>query len=340
MKIRILSAIVLIASVSCTKLSTDEPHRATDERQPTVSIRFASEPAEPGTKAFFDSSTETWEKALGTLTVLVFDNTGALMVQRDFTSAEPSAKKALFAIPKGTAGTTCDFYAVANTPVANITTKTGLLALLESSAADYNGTFAEVTTKARRAGGFVMSGSATKSLAATGSQTDVTVALKRTVAKVALQVSLASDFASKYRGAVRINSVKLSTAAMQTPVIKPARPSTGGMNSSFTQTPNTVSNTYQNLFYIYENGALGIGSRVLLEMNATYDLDGNYSTTGDQAAMTYSVELDGKTGGQIERKGYYKVNAVLNGLVGNNVSVTVSVADWETPVTQSVNLGQ
>ena len=140
MKIRILSAIVLIASVSCTKLSTDEPHRATDERQPTVSIRFASEPAEPGTKAFFDSSTETWEKALGTLTVLVFDNTGALMVQRDFTSAELSAKKALFAIPKGTAGTTCDFYAVANTPVANITTKTGLLALLESSAADYNGT--------------------------------------------------------------------------------------------------------------------------------------------------------------------------------------------------------
>ena len=56
--------------------------------------------------------------------------------------------------------------------------------------------------------------------------------------------------------------------------------------------------------------------------------------------MTYSVELDGKTGGQIERNGYYKVNAVLNGLVGNNVSVTVSVADWETPVTQSVNLGQ
>ena len=112
------------------------------------------------------------------------------------------------------------------------------------------------------------------------------------------------------------------------------------MNYSFTQTPNTGSNTYQNLFYIYENGALGIGSRVLLEMNATYDLDGNYSTTGDQAAMTYSVELDGKTGGQIERNGYYKVNAVLNGLVGNNVSVTVSVADWETPVTQSVNLGQ
>ena len=101
MKIRILSAIVLIASVSCTKLSTDKPLRATDEQQSTVSIRFASEPADPDTKAFFDSSTETWEKALGTLTVLVFDNTGALMVQRDFTSAELSAKKAVFAIPKG-----------------------------------------------------------------------------------------------------------------------------------------------------------------------------------------------------------------------------------------------
>ena len=340
MKIRILSAIALIACISCTKNPADEPPLTPDKGTPAVSIRFTSEPAAADTKAFFDASTETWEKALHTLTVLVFDNTGALMVQRDFTAAELAAKKAVFAIPKGTAGATCDFYAVANTPVTNITTKTGLSALLESSAADYNGTFAEVTSKAKRTGGFVMSGSVSKALAASGTQTEVAITLKRTVAKVALQVSLAPDFASKYRGAVRINSVKLSKAAVQTPIIKPAAPNTGAMSYTFTQSSNAVSNTYQNLFYIYENGALSTGSRVLLEMNATYDLDGNFSTTLDQAAMTYSVELDGKSGGLIERNGYYKVSAVLNGLVGNTISLTVSAADWEVPVTQSVNLGQ
>ena len=188
MKIRILSAIALIACISCTKNPADEPPLTPDK----------------GTPADFGFSESS------------ADNTGALMVQRDFTSAELAAKKAVFAIPKGTAGATCDFYAVANTPVTNITTKTGLSALLESSAADYNGTFAEVTSKAKRTGGFVMSGSVSKALAASGTQTEVAITLKRTVAKVALQVSLAPDFASKYRGAVRINSVKLSKAARRT----------------------------------------------------------------------------------------------------------------------------
>ena len=81
------------------------------------------------------------------------------------------------------------------------------------------------------------------------------------------------------------------------------------------------------------------GSRVLLEINATYDQDGNGSTTDDRSEVAYSVELTGKAAGEILRNGYYRIAANITGLVGQDCVVSVSVADWETPVTQSVELG-
>ena len=82
-----------------------------------------------------------------------------------------------------------------------------------------------------------------------------------------------------------------------------------------------------------------VGSRVLLEINATYDGDGSSSTSDDRSEVTYSVELTGKAAGQILRNGYYRVAANITGLVGQDCQVSVTVADWETPVMQSVDLG-
>lgn len=340
MKRIFFAAAIVAALASCTD-DHSEFINPRPENGPIVSVDFAADPeALPASKAFFDATTETWEKTLNNVAVLVFDNSGTLLVQRNFTASELSAKKSTFAIPSATVGTACEFYAVANMAVEGIEDKATLLAKLESSAAEYNGTFAEVTTKAKRTGGFVMSGSATKTIAAAGTRTDVTITLKRTVAKIALQVSMSADFSDKYKGAVRINSAKLSKAASQSLVIKAAAPSTGTMNYTHTQASNASGATYQNLFYIFENGALAAGSRVLLELSATYDSDGNFSSTGDQATITYMIELDGKAGGLIERNGYYKIDAMISGLVGSSASVTVSVADWESPITQTVNIGQ
>lgn len=73
-------------------------------------------------------------------------------------------------------------------------TKSALTALVEKSAGEYNGTFADVSTKALRSGGFVMSGSTTKTVGAVNTSTQVGISLKRTVAKVALQTTIAPEF--------------------------------------------------------------------------------------------------------------------------------------------------
>ena len=154
---------------------------------------------------------------------------------------------------------------------------------MEKSAADYNGTFAEVSTAAKRSGGFVMSGMKSQTVGAVNSTTNVGITLKRTVAKVALQTTIDPSFADKYAGTLTINSVKLSKAASQSAVVA-GSPTPGAMTFSHTQTP-------------------------------------------------------GKAAGEILRNGYYRVAANITGLVGQDCAVSVTVADWETPVTQNVELG-
>ena len=292
------------------------------------------------TRAFFDTTAkaEAWESSLSTLSVFAFDKGGTLIVRRDFTSAELASKSATFALPKSTAGTECSFCAVANYDASSAKTRAALTALVENSVAAYNGTFAEVSTAAKRSGGFVMSGSVTKTVGAVNTTTNIGITLKRTVAKVALQTTIDPSFADKYAGTLTINSVKLSKAASQSLVVA-GTPTPGAMTFSHTQTPATASGKMNSLFYIFENGSLAEGSRVLLEIEATYDSDGSTSTTDDRSEVVYSIELTGKAAGEILRNGYYRIAANITGLVGQDCVVSVTVADWETPVTQNVELG-
>lgn len=276
---------------------------------------------------------------MSSLSVFAFDASGNLLVRRSFTSEEVTAKKATFALPKTAAGTSVEFYAVGNAAVGEINMKPELLALTETSASDYNGTFADVTTKGKRPGGFLMSGTLTKTVAAAGSSTDVSIVLKRSVAKIALQATLSADFTSKYPGKVKISSATLSKGASQTPYIGGAA-LPGAMTFASTQATAEASGNYNNLFYCFENGALSAGSRVMATLEGLYDKDGNFTTTSDQIPVTYTVELTGTTGGQIHRNGYYRVAVSIAGLTGQDVNAIITVADWESPVTQSINLGQ
>lgn len=341
MKKLIFAATAIVAAMfaSCDKepetLNPTTPG-AVDGAQVTLTLAGADEQ----TRAFFDNTAkaEAWESSLSSLSVFAFDKAGTLILRRDFTSAELTAKSATFALPKSTAGAECSFYAVANYDASSAKTKSALTSMLEKSAGDYNGTFAEVSSKAKRSGGFVMSGSTTKTVGAVNTTTDVAITIKRTVAKVAMQTTIDPTFAQKYGGTLTINSVKLSKAASQSLVIA-GTPTPGAMTYTHTQTPASASGKMNNLFYIYENAALTAGNRVLLEINATYDLDGNTSTTDDRSEVVYSVELTGKSAGDILRNGYYRVTANISGLVGQDCEVSITVADWETPVTQNVDLG-
>ncbi len=325
---------------SCTKDAT----QITDKYQePTtagsvVNISFSEE--EQTTRAFFTSSTtaEDFEKEIKSATIFVFDQMGDVIIERNFSTAEMIAARSSFVLPGVETNDRCKFYVVANTTVTGIASESALLATMEESALQYNGTFAEVTTKSKRSGGFVMTGSTTQTIAS--SATNVSITLKRTVAKVAVQATLGAGFTSSYDGTVRVNKVTLSRAAIGSRLFKQTTPATGAMAYAHEQLSNKSGNNYQNLFYIYENGILSSGSRVMLTVDATYDRDGDLSTTTDQKPITYQVELDGKASGEIVRNGYYRVAATIVGVEGSDVTISISAANWETVATQNVTLGE
>ena len=179
---------------------------------------------------------------------------------------------------------------------------------------------------------------ATEAVAAAGATTDVAITLKRTVAKVAVQITPSPQFGSLYQGVVRVNSITLSNGATQTLLFHTTY-NPGFFNFSTTQQSDFSSGTYRNLFYLYECPARNVGSRIKATIDATYDRDGDFSTAAGQSSMTYEVELDGAAGGEIRRNGYYRVDVTINGLTGQDATLTITPAEWESPVTQTVELG-
>ena len=322
--------------VSCSK---DYDEVMETAKGGVVSVSFVSDDTD--TRAFFGATAtaEAWEKALNTLTMYVFDSSGAMTLQRTFTPQELAGKTAIFSLPNVTVGASYDFYAVANSVPNNITNKAALLAAIEKEAAQYNGTFAEVTAKAKRAGGFTMSGGTVKAIAAAGASTDVAITLKRLVAKVAIEMTPSPDFGTTYPGALRVNTVTLKGTASQTNVVLEGAYPEVPMNQSATQTSNAASGKFQNLFYIYGNKVLPTGSYPTVTINATYDADGNFSTTGDQVEMNYDVALTGKTSGAFARNGYYRVAVTIKGLTGSDATMTITPSEWETPATQTIEVG-
>ena len=229
MKKILFAAFAALSMIACNKddATTVIPDIDNTLNGAIVAMRFTDETP---TRAFFAeaAAAEAWEKSLSSLSVYVFNAKGDLITLRDFTASELTARMSL----------------------TGVTTKSALLAKLETSAADYNGTFAEVSTKAKRSGGFVMTAGVSKAIAE-GGTTSVALTLKRTVAKVAVQTSVDASFNSKYSGTLTVTGTKVVRAASQTPIIAPATPTPGAMTYTHTQAPAAASGKYNNLFYIF-----------------------------------------------------------------------------------------
>ena len=345
-------------SVECSTMSKMNPFLQTYSTEFSVSrhiwdclVKLSAED-----NSIVPAAAESWEKKIGTLTLFVFDGSGDAVLQRNFTAAEISGQTATIPVPDAAPGQTYSFYAIANgSALSGIGTLDDLRSQTESEIADYNGTFDEVTTKAKRSAGFTMTGSATQVIAQAGQTTTVQIALERLVSKVAVQATTDSKFASAYPGRVRIASATVSRAASSVFYFDVGTSHSGGTQNreysgetmplsaaqtfSHTQAAKEQSGKYANLFYIYGNEDDKAAESVLLTLEGIYDHDGDFGTTDDQMPVSYEIELAGDSGKAINRNTYRRVTVNISGLMGADVAVTITPADWEGPFNQDVNIG-
>lgn len=325
----------MFALVSCEKESTTAGG-STPANGSEISISFIS----PKTRAFGNGTTETWEKAVNSAVLMVFNASGNIVLRRDLSTAEITSAGTTpisLIVPGVEVGDNCDFVVVVNRAVSTtIVSKDLIYTEVENDGVDYNGTFADITTKSLRSGGFVMTGETSQAIVA--GTTSVTIPIKRTVSKVEVACATTPEFTAKYGDAtITFNKVTLLQSATKSLLMdqSTSKYAEGGNTSSYEQ----PSSAGKNLFYIYEQAAAATGARVKVSIDATYDADGLTATTGDRVSLAYETELLGATGGQILRNGAYLLNAKIDGLTGADIKMSVTISDWETLNTQDSNLG-
>ena len=345
-------AVMPMLLAACTKDEVN-PTPTNGGKEGEIELILKNESVADGTRAFGSGTTESWEKSISSAVLIVYNTSGTQILRRVLTAAEVNGSTTTpikFVLPGVSADASCDFYVVINRNIAdNITTKTGLLAELESDIASYNSTYANVTTKAMRTGGFVMTGSASVKIAA--GTTAVTMTVKRVVAKGEIQTSMTDSFRTKYgNGCVEVKKITLSRGAEKSYLIDQTASKYATVSSSFTSAQDaycdktgaskTNAYKYNNLFYINEKAAAATGSRIKVVLDAIYDADGNLSTTADQVPLSYETELTGTTDGKMLRNGSYKLNVNLDGLTGKDMTLSIAIANWEALSTQNVNVGK
>ena len=345
-------AVMLALFAACAKDEAN-PTPTNGGKESEIELILKNESVADGTRAFGSGTTESWEKSISSAVLIVYNTSGTQILRRVLTAAEVNGSTTTpirFVLPGVSADASCDFYVVINRNIAdNITTKAKLLEELESDIASYNGTYANVTTKAMRSGGFAMTGTVTAKIVS--GTTAVTVTVKRVVAKVEIQTSMTDSFRTKYgNGCVEVKKITLSRGAEKSYLIDQTASKYATVSSSFTSAQDaycdktgaskTNAYKYNNLFYINEKAAAATGSRIKVVLDAIYDADGNLSTTADQVPLSYETELTGTTDGKMLRNGSYKLNVNLDGLTGKDMTLSIAIANWEALSTQNVNVGK
>ncbi len=335
MKHIFILALTLMVSIatSCTKdLEAPTPTQSND---PYVIISL--EDSQMGeTRSFFDDnlSGESWERAINNVSILVCyedDNGDMLYVLSELSSDEvTNMKSAKIALSGANEGDIILVLAAANMEFpADLDDPDNINSNFNKTLCDideYNGAFEVVSTSSKKPDNFEMK--CTTLALLEGDVTSVPLTLTRQVAKVAIQTSISDNFNNPdyYPGALRIDNIEVESYA-----------------SYYDDTPYYIgsqesylsSNTYNNLYYLYHSYTNNF------TINATYDIDGDFTTTEDQSTITYPFNLVSSNNYPIEviANYYYRANITINGLNRQEIEVTFSVADWEDTDDQNVDIG-
>ncbi|NCE72283.1 hypothetical protein [Odoribacter sp. Z80] len=273
----------------------------------------------PETKSLNGTIAESWEKKINTAYIYIFQAaTGQLLYLHTLNSSNINALNSgtnntvSFIVPIN-GSQNCNVYMVANTlPSGSTSTESSFLASIEQDITSYNGKYTDVTTKALRPQGFVMTASSTGVTLTNGNNTSINLTLKRIVAKIGIEINLTAVISL---GTSVVTDVTISQSAPVSNLFLLATGNTTGSPISLTQTAQqNTSNTgiYNAFFYIYENDARNANvNRVKLTFKVV-----NTTVLNIQTTYTYNTALNGNGNGKFTRnKGYFitaKVNKLIN----------------------------
>lgn len=290
--------------IGCQTIAVEPSDEYPEEK--TVSVCLS----QPGTRSFNGTVAETWEKKINTAAIYIFNPAGKTVRAYTLTTAQITAintgtnRIINMVIPGNLA--TCDVYFVANTtPSASITTKTAFLTSFEQDITYYNGVYADVTTKALRTNGFVLTGKQDGVVLNASQTTAVGITLRRIVAKIAIDISFTAVL---NLGTLTLNNVTLTNSSPYSNLFPLNSANAGGSAFTLSQIPApNGTNKYRAFFYIYENDARASTAA------PTINISGSGMILIISTPFSYRIPLSGDLSGstatgKITRNTVYYIN--------------------------------
>lgn len=311
-----------------------------DEEKVDIVLNFAPESM---TRAFFDDTAEaeSWEKAIKSASIFVFDPSGKLVCRKNLNQSDLSAGQTVFSVDSDILGKECSFYAVANESLSSgIDTRDKLLSCEDIHASRYNGTAEQVMSGCARPEGFIMTGMTIKTISPYGSTTYASISLKRSVAKIAFRYRIDDEFYNTFKGSsLKIDLATIQYVSQYSMMFEDSCLS-GTINQNYSHQQVPLGNDA--LFYIYPQKDLQSESPsyVTILLEGIFDKDGDFATTGDQTKVQYQIPVMGSGKGEIKRNGYYRIETSIKGITGQDASALLTAAEWEAPYTQFDEVGK
>ncbi|MFI3322876.1 MAG: hypothetical protein R3Y50_10220 [Rikenellaceae bacterium] len=250
--------------------------------------------------------------------------------RKDLTQSEINNLRTTFAVADLEVGDEIKILATANISIPQSVTEMEevQMAMFGVEITDYNGTFNQVTTGALRSEGFAMFGEAEATISDKGF-TPIDLLLINLCSKVSFKLSLSDTFSEKYPGNVRVNNISVRN----TPTTLYDLFSGNILDYYHLQETVALDNIYQNQFYLFY-------SQPTFTVDATYDIDGDFTTKDDQTPMKYKIEIKDEYGSNVnlEPSTYWRINGKINGLNGTGVVLSIVSGDWMSAKSYDIEL--
>lgn len=330
------TAIATALLVSCSveqEIPTPQPQGA------EVLITFDKTGGDFNTRAFFDNTiqAEPHEKLINRATLYVCNSAGEVVMRKDFSSTDITSLSTSMVLPKGLVGQECTFYAVANHSISKtFISETDLLTRTSEHISNYNSEeFDRVNSGTRFFGGLPMSASKKVVVQPQGTPTNVSFLLKRSLAKVAVMVSVDENFSTRHHGGtIRVTSVQLINTAEKAMVVASYPPQPLEAMTSFSQTSYPIGASFGNLFYVGENPPTDEDGKVIMRISAIFDQNPYDASSNDQIPVSWDVKIEGSGNGEIRRNGYYRIQARIEGIDAlRDIHSLIESGEWEVPTT-------
>lgn len=294
------------------------------------------------TKAFFDpsASAETWEKQVNSATIILdhysdMSSSPDQSIHEVFLASDFSDNSVTISLQDVNVGDV-----LAASVVANVETPEGIYAtriyedfIKYLGVEYYNGTFAEVYNGAKRSEGFPLYAIGYIAIEDLDAAV-MPLTLSRSVSKIAIETTISDNFNNpdQFPGDLRVDAITAYTSYDRYVDLDEY--------DTHYQASNKSGDKFQNLFYMAHS------NKHEFHLSATYDADGDFTTTDDQTPVSYIFALLNDYGESIELlvNRYYRVSVNINSADVDtssecDIDISLSVSDWEQTADQNVDIG-